>query len=215
MYIHNVDILEVSEGNPVKRLTAKQQRVLGLLQAAHRGEGRSPTYEEIASDLGVTVRAAFQHVLALERKGLVTRSRQHRAIELSPSVRPEVGLPVIGRVAAGVPLLAIENIDETIRPPGFMGEEGVFALRVQGDSMVGRGIHDGDYAIVRTASEIRNGEVGVFLIGEEATVKTARHRRGKGIELCPENPDYPAIPSWECPEEVRLAGRVVGVYRRI
>lgn len=199
----------------MRRLTEKQGRVLGLLQAAYRREGRSPTYEEMASELGVTVRAAFQHVLALERKGLVRRSRRHRGIELSPDLRPEVGLPVIGRVAAGRPLLAIENIDEYIRPPGFMAEEGVFALRVQGESMTGRGIRDGDYAIVRTVREIRNGEVGVFLIGEEATVKTARHRRGRGLELRPENPACTPILTWECEEEVRLAGRVVGIYRGV
>lgn len=199
----------------MKRLTRKQKKVLDLLQAAYRREGRSPTYQEMAASLGVTVRAAFQRVQALERKGLLRRDRRHRGITLAPEVCPEVGLPVLGRVAAGRPILAMENIDETIRPPGFRAEAGLFALHVQGDSMTGRGISDGDYAICRTAREIRSGEVGVFLIGEEATVKTARYLRGRKLELHPENPDYSPIRTWECDEEVRLAGKVVGVYRRI
>lgn len=199
----------------MKPLTAKQQRVLELLQAAYRKEGQVPTYDELASALGVTVRAAFQHVQALEKRGIVRRSRRHRGIALAPEFRPDVGVPVVGRVAAGRPILALENIDEYIRPPGFMGESGVFALHVQGDSMTGRGILDGDYAIVQTASEIRHGEVGVFVIGEEATVKTAHYLRGRRLELRPENPRHSPIRTWECGDEVRLAGKVVGVYRRM
>jgi repressor LexA len=199
----------------VKDLTAKQRRVLEILQAAYRREESVPTYAEMASRLGVTVRAVFQHVRALERRGLVRRSRRHRGITLAAEVRPEIGMPVVGRVAAGRPLLAIENIDEYIRPPGFLAEEGIFALRVQGDSMTGRGIRDGDYALVRSTGEIRDGEVGVFVIGEEATVKTARYRRGRRLELHPENPAYPVIRPGEGGEEVRLAGRVVGVYRQV
>ena len=199
----------------MKRLTTKQQKVLRLLQAAYRRDGRSPTYEEMAAAMRVTVRSVFQHVQALERKGLVTRSRRHRGISLAPEVRPEVGVPVIGRVAAGRPILALENIDAYLRLPGSQAEEGIFCLQVQGDSMTGRGIQDGDYAIVRLAREIRQGEVGVFLIGDEATVKTARFVRGKRLELRPENPDYSPIRTWECDEEVRLAGKVIGVYRRM
>ena len=199
----------------MERLTAKQQKVLEILQATYRREGRSPTYGEIARAMRVTVRAAFQHVRALERKGLLTRSRRHRGISLAREVRPEVGLPVVGRVAAGRPLLAVENIDETIRPAGFGWEEGFFALKVDGDSMTGRSIQDGDYAIVRVAREIRSGEVGVFLIGEEATVKTARFDRTRRLILQAENPKYSPIRTWECGDEVRLAGRVVGIFRPV
>ena len=206
---------------PAKELTPKQRQALEAIQAAVRQDGRSPTYEELAAELGVTVRAAFQRVEALERKGYVHRSRSHRGIELADEVRPEPGLPVVGRVAAGAPILAVENIDEWIVPPGFSGEADVFALAVQGDSMVGRGIHDGDYVIVRMQRQIRDGEVGVFVIGDEATVKTARYRapggggRGKELELHPENPRYPVTRTSELREDVHLAGRVVGVYRRM
>lgn len=199
----------------MKDLTRKQQKVLGLIQAAWRRQGRSPTYQDLARSLGVTVRAAFQHVQALERKGYVRRSRRHRGMELAAEVRPEVGIPVVGRVAAGRPVLAVENIDEYIRPPGFDGEEDIFSLRIQGDSMTGRGIHDGDFAIVRLSPEIRDGEVGVFILGDEATVKTARFRRDRSLELHPENPAYPVIRARDIPDEIRLAGKVVGVFRRV
>jgi repressor LexA len=195
-------------------LTTKQTQVFTLLQTwAHR-TGRAPSYREIAAHLGVTVRAAYQHVQALERKGIVTRTRHHRGLRLHPAHMPPAGLPIIGRVAAGTPILAVENVEGYLQIDRWLGDRTqLFALQVKGDSMVDRQIHDGDYVIVRTQPWVEHGEIGVVVIDEEATVKTVLHRR-QGLWLRPENRQkgYPLIRP-RPDQRVHMVGKVLAVFR--
>jgi repressor LexA len=195
-------------------LTGKQTQVLALIQAWTQRTGRAPSYRDIAEHLGVTVRAAYQHVQALERKGILARSRQHRGLRLHPEHVPPTGLPIVGRVAAGTPLLAVENLEGYLDIDRVLGDRTqLFALQVKGDSMVDRQIHDGDYVIVRAQAWVEHGEIGVVVIDEEATVKTVLHRR-HGLWLKPENQQkgYPLIRP-RPDQRVHVAGKVIAVFR--
>ena len=148
-------------------LTILQQRVLGFIQHCVRREGKAPSYRAIARELGVDVRSAYQHVQALERKEIL--ERVDGRIELLPDYQPPVGVPVLGRVAAGTPILAVENLEDHVDLGGQFQEEDVFLLRVRGDSMTGAGINDGDLVLARKQDTVEDGEIGVVVIGEEAT----------------------------------------------
>jgi repressor LexA len=197
-------------------LTSKQARVLACIQGWVQRTGQSPSYREIASQLGVTVRAAYQHVQALERKGVLARARRHRGLRLAPEHMPPAGLPIIGRVAAGTPILAVENIEGYLEIDRLLGDRSsLFALQVKGDSMVDRQIYEGDYVIVRAQSWVEHGDIGVIAIDEEITVKTVLHRR-TGVWLKPENQDrkYPLI-RLRPEQRVRIVGKVIAVFRPI
>jgi repressor LexA len=160
------------------------------------------------------------HLANLEKAGLLRRDpSKPRALELLDrvvgtavdSVRSAVqtGLPVVGSVAAGQPILAEENIEEYVQiPPEIGGDEGEFILRVRGDSMRDAGILDGDNVVVRRQETATDGEIIVALVGEEATVKRF-FRESDHIRLQPENSDYQPIRS----KDVEIVGRVVGLYR--
>ena len=195
-------------------LTGKQGQVLACIQRGVQRTGRAPSYREIAAQLGVTVRAAYQHVQALERKGVLARTRRHHGLRLAPEHMPPTGLPIVGRVAAGTPILATENIEGYLEIDRLLGDRStLFALRVKGDSMVDRQIYDGDYVIVRTQPWVEHGDVGVIAIDEEITVKTVLHRRG-GQWLKPENQQqgYPLIRLQPEPR-IRMVGKVIAVFR--
>jgi repressor LexA len=158
------------------------------------------------------------HLANLEKIGLLRRDpTKPRAIELlfdkaKKTIRPEgAGLPLIGHVAAGAPILAEENIEEYIEIPDVVGgEEGDYVLRVRGESMVEAGIFEGDYVIVRPADDATDGEIVVALIGEEATVKRF-FRESDHVRLQPENETMEPIRS----AEVSVIGRVIGVVRKV
>ena len=195
-------------------LTGKQGQVLACIQREVQRTGRAPSYREIAAQLGVTVRAAYQHVQALERKGVLARTRRHHGLRLAPEHMPPTGLPIVGRVAAGTPILATENIEGYLEIDRLLGDRStLFALRVKGDSMVDRQIYDGDYVIVRTQPWVEHGDIGVIAIDEEITVKTVLHRRG-GLWLKPENQQqgYPLIRLQPEPR-IRMVGKVIAVFR--
>jgi repressor LexA len=197
-------------------LTVKQAQVLACLQQWLHRAGHAPSYREIAAHLGVTVRSAYQHVRALERQGILTTTRRHRGIRLMPEHMPPAGLPIIGRVAAGTPILAVENIEGYLEVDRVLGDRAqLFALQVRGDSMVDRQIYDGDYVIVRPQLWVEHGEIGVVVIDEEATVKTILHRR-TGLWLQPENRQqgYPLI-RLRPAQRVRIAGKVIAVFRPV
>jgi repressor LexA len=197
-------------------LTAKQAQVLACIQRWVQRTGYAPSYRELAAQLGVTVRAAFQHAQALERKGVLTRARRHHGLRLAPAHQPPTGLPIVGRVAAGTPILATENLDGYLELDQLWGERStLFALRVQGDSMIDRQIAEGDYVIVRAQSWIEHGAIGVVAIEEEITVKTVLHRR-TGVWLKPENQrqGYPVI-RLRPEQHVRLIGQVIAVFRHV
>jgi repressor LexA len=200
----------------MQELTAKQAQVLACLQMWLQRTGHAPSYREIAAHLGVTVRAAYQHVRALERKGILTKTRRHRSIRLMLEHTPPVGLPIIGRVAAGTPILASENVEGYLEIDRLLGDRStLFVLRVKGDSMVDRQIYDGDYVIVRAQPWVAHGDIGVVVIDEEATVKTILHRRS-GLWLKPENQQqgYSLI-HLRSEQRVRMAGRVIAVFRPV
>jgi repressor LexA len=195
-------------------LTSKQAQVLAYIQRWVQRTGQAPSYRAIAAHLGVTVRAAYQHVHALERKGVLARARQHHGLRLAPEHTPPAGLPIIGRVAAGTPILAMENIEGYLEIDRLLEDRStLFALQVKGDSMVDRQVHEGDYVIVRTQSWVAHGDIGVIAIDEEITVKTVLHRR-TGLWLKPENQrqGYPLI-RLRAEQRVRVVGKVIAVWR--
>jgi repressor LexA len=195
-------------------LTSKQGQVLACIQGWVQRTGQAPSYREIAAQLGVTVRAAYQHVQALERKGVLARTRRHHGLRLAPEHTPPAGLPIIGRVAAGTPILATENIEGYLQIDRLLGDRStLFALRVKGDSMVDRQIYEGDYVIVRAQPWVEHGDIGVIAIDEEITVKTVLHRR-TGLWLKPENRDqgYPLI-RLQPEQRIRMVGKVIAVFR--
>jgi len=204
----------------VRDLTDKQRRVLEIIRRSVRRTGESPTYREIARVLGVDVRAAYQHVRALERKGCLERAGRGKGggIRLAPEYEPPVGVPVVGRVAAGTPILAEENIEEHVDlerefglGPGDIDD--LFLLRVRGDSMTGAGILDGDLVLVRRQPTVRDGEIAAIVIGDEATVKRVRFVPG-GVRLEPANPRYePMVLGGE--DSVSIAGKVLAAVRRV
>jgi repressor LexA len=195
-------------------LTSKQAEVLACIQRRVQRIGQAPSYREIATQLGVTVRAAYQHVQALERKGVLAKARRHHGLRLAAEHMPPTGLPIIGRVAAGAPILATENIEGYLEIDRLLEERAtLFALQVKGDSMIDRQIHEGDYVIVRTQPWVEHGDIGVIAIDEEITVKTVLHRR-TGLWLKPENQQqgYPLI-RLRPEQRVRIVGKVIAVFR--
>ena len=202
------------------RLTPKQKRVLDEIRSALKETGFSPTYEELADRCGVSKSTVRQYLRALEEKGVIRREHYgHRSIE-PIGVSGRETLPVVGRVAAGAPILAVENIEDRVDVGEFFGrgsagvKEADFLLRVKGDSMTGAGILDGDLVAVRMQPEVARGEIGVVIVNDEATVKRV-YVRGRKVRLVAENPAYEAMVFDAGAVEVRIVGGVAGVIRRV
>jgi repressor LexA len=199
-------------------VTPRQQRILDFIELFVKERRYPPTVREIGEAVGLTSSSSVHAQLAnLERKGLLHHDpTKPRAMALSDERRAEsVAVPVLGRIAAGAPILADENIEEYLAvPEGFAADSEHFALRVRGDSMVGAGILDGDVVVVRADAIPRDGDiVAAVLPGpaeDEATVKRLK-RQGERITLLAENPAFPPIEM----TEGRIAGRVVAVLRRV
>ncbi len=172
-----------------------------------------PTVREIAQAVGVSSTATVhQHLAALETKGFIRRgSYKHRAIELPHTNRPAVNVPLLGRIAAGQPILAAENRDEELPlPRDLVGEGETFALTVRGESMIEAGIHDGDLVVVRRQATAANGDIVAALLGEEATVKLF-YREADRIRLQPANSTMEPIYA----REVTVLGKVILVIRKL
>lgn len=198
-------------------LTDKQRQVLRFIEERVSETGGPPTIREIAEEIGATsTTAPRRHLEALERKGHIERrSVVARGIVLTRP-REEPGLPVVGRVAAGAPVLAEQNIEEYLNVgDAFDHVSGTrFALRVVGDSMIDAQICDGDYVIVRCQEQVESGEIGVALIDGEATVKRI-HQDGFLLRLVPANAAMAPMEFDLREEAVSVVGRVVGVVRRL
>jgi repressor LexA len=202
----------------MRRLTPRQQEIYEYLARHLEQHGYPPTLREICSEFGMrSTRAASDHLLALERKGYITRTPDRsRGIELK-GPRPTASgqsIPVVGRIAAGEPLLAHENItDRVTLDPDFIKGESNFLLEVQGESMIEAHICPGDYILVKPQEQARNGQIVVALIDDEATVKRLE-RKGDKVRLVPENRTMEAI---EIPysRQLRIVGIVVGLIRRL
>jgi len=212
----------------------REQAILDMIADSLRDQGRPPTIREIGEAFGIASTNGVRYYLdRLEKAGKIRRDRwTSRGIELAGrtpapatsapvKVIPEHGsrnaleIPLLGRVAAGAPILAEENIEDVLIVDGAFVRPGKhFALRVKGDSMKNAGILDGDVVIVHHEAPIRSGEIAVAVIGDEATVKRYFPRRDK-VMLLPENEDYEPIEVRPSDPEFRIAGKVVGVFRRL
>ena len=200
-----------------RELTPRQRQILDFIKRTVRDRGYPPSVREIGEAVGLSSSSTVHgHLARLEEKGYIRRDpTKPRAIEVLddlPAVRkPMVNVPVLGRVPAGQPLLAVQNIEDFFPMPlDFTEHEDVFMLRVRGDSMKGAGILDGDYVVVRRQPSATNGDIVVALVGEEATVKRF-YREADHVRLQPDNPDFPPIVT----REVQVLGRVIGVLRKI
>jgi repressor LexA len=198
------------------RLTSRQERLLQVIETSLAERGYVPTLQEMARAMGIaSLQGVKGHLTALERKGYLRRfPGRRRAIELMQHIVPlEGSIPILGRVAAGRPLLAVENQEGVLSlGPGLLGKGAHFALRVQGDSMVDEGILEGDYVIVRQQDTADPGEIVVVLLGEEVTVKRLR-KHGQRLFLEAANAAYTPIPLTRHSPPARILGTVVGVYR--
>lgn len=202
----------------MQKLTARQQQVLAFIKEYMDGNGYPPTRVDIAKTLGFkSPNAAEDHLRALARKGAIEMipgaSRGIRLPE-SEADNNDGQLPVIGRVAAGAPVLALENVEDHCRiDPDFFQPRADYLLRVQGESMRDIGIMDGDLLAVHRTSEARNGQIVVARIGEEVTVKRFQ-KQGRKVSLIAENPDFKPIEVDLTEQELTIEGLSVGVIRR-
>jgi repressor LexA len=198
-------------------LTKRQKEIFDFIRRYGAKYGYPPTVREIGKAVGLhSSSTVHAHLANLEKVGLLRRDpTKPRAIELlvdraKRAVRGP-GLPLIGHVSAGEPILAEENIEEYLQVPTVIGgEEGDYILQVKGDSMRDAGILEGDYVVVSEADDADNGEIVVALIEEEATVKRF-YREKDRIRLQPANKAYKPIRT----RDAKVLGRVVGVFRRI
>jgi repressor LexA len=203
------------------RLTQRQQEVLDFIQTFSEAHGVPPTVREIGGRFRVTPRAAFDHLRALERKGYLrrrsTEGRTSRALTLAVPARAAREVPILGRIAAGAPLLAEENREGTLPlDPGWVGGRGdeVFGLRVHGESMINAHIVEGDLVLVRRQDHAQAGDIVVALVDGEATVKRFG-REPHAVVLKPEHPTMAPIVVREGEKDVRILGKVVGLVRGI
>ncbi|HLG08434.1 MAG TPA: transcriptional repressor LexA [Gaiellaceae bacterium] len=207
-------------------LTTRQQEIWQFLAEYVDGHGYPPTVREIGDAVGLASPSTVHaHLANLERAGLLRRDpTKPRAIELvgrrraetSPHATPTPVLPLVGRIAAGGPLLAEEAVEDKIAVPEPLGRNADFLLRVKGESMIEAGILDGDIVVVRRQDDARAGDVVVALVGDdetadEATVKTFHREKDGRIRLQPENSALEPL----YPEHVQILGKVTGVFRTL
>jgi len=198
-------------------ITPRQQRIVEFIGRTVRERGYPPTVREIGDAVGLTSSSSVHAQLAnLERKGLLTKDpTKPRAMALAEPKPDGVPIPLLGRIAAGAPVMASPDVQEYLSvPKGFATESDHFALRVQGESMTGAGILDGDVVVVRSQRDADDGDiVAAVLPGpaeDEATVKRLG-RRGGRVLLYPENPAFEPIEL----RDGRIVGKVVAVLRRL
>ncbi len=199
-------------------LTKRQKEIFDFIGKYAAKTGYPPTVREIGKAVGLhSSSTVHAHLANLEKIGLLRRDpSKPRAIELlidkaKRTIMPSGGLPLVGQVAAGEPILAEENIEEYIEIPDVIGgEDGDYILQVRGESMVEAGIFEGDYVVVRPADEAEDGAIVVALIGDEATVKRL-YREADHVRLQPENETMEPIRT----TDATILGRVVGVFRKV
>lgn len=210
-------------------VTKRQKAVLDCIEECVREKGYGPTVREVCQDLGLSSPSTVHvHLKALEEKGLIKRdplksrsialtyplydeSNSSHANVIKPSFSKTLDLPLVGDVAAGTPLLAEENIVDTITlPTDIVGDSAAFLLSVRGDSMIEAGINSGDYVVVKEQPSANNGDIVVALIDDGATVKRF-YKEKDHIRLQPENSSMDPIITNNC----SIAGKVVAVFRRL
>lgn len=214
----------------MKRLTARQREILDYITASISDRGYPPTIREIGREMGIrSTNGVNDHLKALERKGYLRRddlkSRAMRPVKLPGSPGPAansddvdiIEIPLLGRVAAGEPILAVEQAEDSVKVDRVLlgGHREVFALRIVGESMIEDGIHDGDYVFVKKTPTANKGDIVIALIDEEATCKRY-YPEGERIRFQPANSEMqPIYVHKKDFRETMIIGRVVGVYRRM
>lgn len=196
----------------MEKLTLRQQQVLDVVRQYIDDTGYPPTRADIARELGFrSANAAEDHLKALARKGAIEMiPGASRGIRLPQSQ----GIPIVGRVAAGNPVLATEHIEDYCdMPSSFFKPEASYFLRVTGDSMIDIGIFDGDLLAVHSTPQAKNGDIVVARVDDEVTVKRLKKHR-RGFTLLPENPDYEPIEVDPSQQDFAIEGLSVGVVRR-
>ncbi len=199
-------------------LTPKQLHILTRIRDLRAASGYSPTMQELANELGVSKVTIFEHVEALIKKGaLLRQANKARSLKVNPTISlPDEGrgsrLPLVGTIAAGCPIEAVEDrqhldLEDLFSPSAR--KQPRFVLRVRGDSMIDEHISDGDYVVVKPSGSVRNGQTVVALLDNgEATLKKF-YRQRDGIRLEPANPKYEPIHVRDC----KVQGVVIGVIR--
>ena len=210
-----------------EKVTKRQKAVLDCIEECIREKGYGPTVREVCQSLGLSSPSTVHvHLKALEDKGLIKRDPlKSRSIALTypldnvespsnviqPSFNKVVNVPLVGNVAAGSPILAEENITDTISlPTDIVGDAPSFLLSVRGESMIEAGINDGDYVVVKEQPVANNGDIVVAIIDDGATVKRF-YKESDHIRLQPENSAMEPIITTDC----SIAGKVVAVFRRL
>jgi repressor LexA len=205
----------VRDDDSASELTDRQREVLDFISGSISRCGYPPTLREIGSHFGNGVN---DHLRALEKKGYLQREDlKSRALRPLLATSQTVDVPILGKVAAGQPLLAVRNYEDTVKVDRFfIGQNReVFALRVKGESMIDDGILDGDYVFVRKQLQANSGEVVVVMIGDETTVKRY-YPEGDSIRFQPANPHMePIVVRKRDFRSVSLLGVVIGVYRKL
>ena len=199
----------------MKTLTNRQQEIFEFIKSFITTHKYPPTIREIAANYDISVKGAYDHVKALEKKGYIHcdlgRSRAIEVLKESEPIETYIEVPIVGNVAAGTPLLAEENRDGVIRVPSDHLKAGNhFALRVQGDSMEGAGILDGDTAIFKQRPVAENGDIVVAVINDQAVTLKRFYREKNRVKLKAENPVYPPIYT----QNVRVVGTLACIFRK-
>lgn len=208
------DTLMATKDKP-KQLTDKQERIYDFIKGSIKGSGFPPTVREIGEQFNITVKGAYDHVKAIEKKGFIkTEQNKSRAIVVLGNENEvpvdAINVPLLGRIAAGSPILAQENVEEYLSFPKSMFRSGdYFALHVKGDSMIEGGINDGDIAIIKKQNSCNNGDIVAALLADEATLKRLKVT-GSKVMLMPENPAYQPIVA----ENVSIMGKLVALFRK-
>lgn len=203
-----------------RELTKRQQEILDFIRGEIHRRGYPPSVREIGEAVGLSSSSTVHsHLAALETKGLIRRDpSKPRALEVLDYRDSDRGIdygsvravPVLGQVAAGQPILAAENIEQTMQLPAEMADESTFILRVKGESMIEAGILDGDFVVVRQQQTANNGDIVVAMLDDSATVKTF-YREADRIRLQPENSTMEPIYT----RDVAILGKVVALFRRL
>ncbi len=217
----------------MEELTDRQREILRFITRATEERGFPPTIREIGEEMGIlSTNGVNDHLKALERKGFLVRTEQtSRSLVPTKRARLALGLgkppqngtnvvqvPVLGKVAAGAPILAVEQAEDSVQIDSFLlggGGKEIFALKVKGESMIGDGIYDGDYLFIRKSATARSGDIVVALIEDEATCKRY-YPEGDTVRFQPSNPKM--VPIYVKKSDFRqtmILGVVVGVYRQI
>lgn len=195
----------------MKKVSAKQQRILEYIAEFTAAQGYPPSVRDICAGVGLSSPSTVHaHIKSLREAGYLDKDdHKTRALTIKGMSGPVTKIPILGQVTAGMPILAVEQIEGYI-PMDLEGKYGEhFALRIRGESMIGAGILDGDLIVVRKQETARHGQIVVALLGDEATCKRLRRTDGE-IWLMPENPAFDPIDGSEC----SILGVVVAVYRQ-